>query len=209
MDVDEGPMKQYSTREVDSAKDAAPDSISVISDRGEVTCNAQQEKVIYFYVSKYQSLLKLEVYASFTLGMRVRCSYTLIYCGIPKTSPLNPLVPFLKNASILCLDGGGVLGISSLSILGRLELEIQKHLRDPSVHIMDCFDMICGTSTGGIISLGLLTGMSIKEMINVWGNVSGRIFEGNRTLFSGIVFGGKGWHSKSVFFLWLLLLFRL
>lgn len=172
-------------------KDVTTESISVISERGELICKAQQEKVVYFYVPESQSSLKLQVYASLTLGMRLRCSYDLLYCGLPKVSPSNPLVPFLRNANILCLDGGGVLGISSLKILERLELEIQKELRDPTVRITDCFDMVCGTSTGGIISLGLLTGLSIKDMISMWGTISGKIFEGNRSLFSGIVFEGK------------------
>lgn len=168
----------------------AAESISVISAKGELGCRAQQEKVVYFYVPEPQSSLKLQVYASLTLGMRVRCSYDLIYCGSPKVSPSNPMVPFLRNSSILCLDGGGILGISSLKILERIELEVQKELHDPSVRITDCFDLICGTSTGGIISLGLMTGLSIQDMIKMWASMSSRIFEGNRTLFSGIVFEG-------------------
>lgn len=171
-------------------KDASTDSIAVISGKGELVCNAQQEKIVYFYVPEAQSTLKLQVYASLTLGMRLRSSYDLIYCGNRKLTPAQPLVPFLGSASILCFDGGGVLGISSLKILERLELELQKELRDPAVRLKDCFDMICGTSTGGVIALGMMTGLTIKEMINMWASLTSRVFDGNRTLFSGVIFEG-------------------
>jgi uncharacterized protein len=56
-------------------------------------------------------------------------------------------VPAIK---VLAIDGGGIRGIIPATILS----EIQKRLaRD----LVEVFDLIAGTSTGGIIALGIGT----------------------------------------------------
>jgi patatin-like phospholipase/acyl hydrolase len=63
---------------------------------------------------------------------------------------------------ILCLDGGGVKGLSSLHILKELMEQIQRD-RESSSRTMntsplrpcDYFDLICGTGTGGLIAIML------------------------------------------------------
>ena len=62
---------------------------------------------------------------------------------------------------ILYLDGGGVRGISSLCILQtlmeeiklKLVYEIQPLEPIPPIQPYRVFDLICGTSTGGLIAL--------------------------------------------------------
>ena len=49
---------------------------------------------------------------------------------------------------ILSIDGGGVRGLASAVFLSELEKNI-------SLSLSDKFDLIVGTSTGGIISLGI------------------------------------------------------
>ncbi|TMC18229.1 MAG: hypothetical protein E6J34_17650 [Chloroflexi bacterium] len=63
---------------------------------------------------------------------------------------------------ILSLDGGGVRGISSLYILKELMAQIARqhrfdHPDSPNLSPRPCdyFDLICGTSTGGLIALML------------------------------------------------------
>lgn len=63
---------------------------------------------------------------------------------------------------ILSLDGGGVRGISSLYILKEIMAQAsrQRALDRPNEQRSnprpcDVFDMICGTSTGGLIALML------------------------------------------------------
>jgi patatin-like phospholipase/acyl hydrolase len=63
---------------------------------------------------------------------------------------------------ILSLDGGGVRGISSLYILKELMAQIKRQQRDndhnePILELRPCdvFDLICGTSTGGLIAIML------------------------------------------------------
>jgi predicted acylesterase/phospholipase RssA len=50
--------------------------------------------------------------------------------------------------SLLAVDGGGIRGV----IPARVLQEIERHFRRP---ICDLFDLVAGTSTGGIIALGL------------------------------------------------------
>jgi patatin-like phospholipase/acyl hydrolase len=64
---------------------------------------------------------------------------------------------------ILALDGGGVRGLSSLLILQRLMQEVHRIMeeqgdsRKGSKPPLPCeyFDLICGTSTGGLIAIML------------------------------------------------------
>lgn len=79
------------------------------------------------------------------------------------------------NIRLLALDGGGVRGLSSLMILRRLMATI-----DPESPPKPCdyFDMIGGTSTGGLIAimLGRLR-MTIDECIDAYTSLSDRVFE--------------------------------
>jgi patatin-like phospholipase/acyl hydrolase len=53
---------------------------------------------------------------------------------------------------ILTIDGGGIRGIIPAVILNYLEESLQKRTGDKNVTIADYFDMIAGTSTGGILT---------------------------------------------------------
>jgi len=57
---------------------------------------------------------------------------------------------------ILTIDGGGIRGVLPSKLLTRIEEIIQKNTGDNNAKIGDYFDMISGTSTGGILSLFLL-----------------------------------------------------
>jgi patatin-like phospholipase/acyl hydrolase len=62
---------------------------------------------------------------------------------------------------ILSIDGGGVRGISSLYILKEIMAQVQRQYRidypndTKKFKPCDVFDIICGTSTGGLIALML------------------------------------------------------
>lgn len=53
---------------------------------------------------------------------------------------------------ILSLDGGGIRGIIPATILAYLEECLQKNSNNPDARIADYFDLIAGTSTGGILT---------------------------------------------------------
>ncbi len=58
---------------------------------------------------------------------------------------------------ILSIDGGGIRGILPGVILAYLEEELQKKTRNPEVRLSDYFDLIAGTSTGGILTCMYIT----------------------------------------------------
>jgi hypothetical protein len=76
---------------------------------------------------------------------------------------------------ILSIDGGGIKGVFPASFLASIE----ETLGDD---IADFFDLIVGTSTGGIIALGLGLGFSGKEILNFYEQYGPSIFQGNRIL---------------------------
>ena len=79
---------------------------------------------------------------------------------------------------ILTLDGGGFRGMFSAAVLARLE-------EDLGTRIADHFDLIVGTSTGGIIALGLGLGLSPREITAFYAEHGPRIFRdrtGTRSL---------------------------
>ena len=62
---------------------------------------------------------------------------------------------------ILALDGGGIKGSFSAAVLAALEDATK-------CRCVDHFDLIAGTSTGGIIALGLGLGMSAQEIVSFY-----------------------------------------
>ena len=70
---------------------------------------------------------------------------------------------------ILALDGGGIKGVFAASFLQTIEEGSGKR-------IADHFDLIAGTSTGGIIALGLGLSMSAKEIVDFYTKDGPRIF---------------------------------
>jgi patatin-like phospholipase/acyl hydrolase len=64
----------------------------------------------------------------------------------------------VRQFTVLSIDGGGVRGIFAAAVLASLE-------RDTGTKITDHFDLIVGTSTGGIIALGLGVDMSPEEIL--------------------------------------------
>ena len=55
---------------------------------------------------------------------------------------------------VLAIDGGGIRGLIAARVIARLEELISAEAGDER-RIADCFQMIAGTSTGGLIALGL------------------------------------------------------
>ncbi|MEP5761707.1 MAG: patatin-like phospholipase family protein [Litoreibacter sp.] len=72
---------------------------------------------------------------------------------------------------ILSIDGGGIRGVFPAAYLAELE---KRFLGGAS--IADHFDMVAGTSTGGIIALALAKGMTAKAALDIYLNKGDRIF---------------------------------
>ena len=70
---------------------------------------------------------------------------------------------------ILSLDGGGVKGAFSAGVLAEIEEMTGKR-------VADHFDLVTGTSTGGIIALGIGLGLSCHEILNFYKSHGPKIF---------------------------------
>src|SRR5215471_6908037 len=75
-----------------------------------------------------------------------------------------------KFFRILSLDGGGIRGVFPAAFLARLE----EHLEQP---IGRYFDLIAGTSTGGIIAIGLGLGLPAREILDLYVQQGPAIFD--------------------------------
>lgn len=58
----------------------------------------------------------------------------------------------MKKITILSIDGGGIRGILPGVILAYLEELLQEKTKNPEVRLCDYFDLLAGTSTGGILT---------------------------------------------------------
>lgn len=62
-----------------------------------------------------------------------------------------------KKIRILSIDGGGIRGLIPARILVRIEELLREISRNEKARISDYFDLVAGTSTGGIITALMLT----------------------------------------------------
>jgi patatin-like phospholipase/acyl hydrolase len=70
---------------------------------------------------------------------------------------------------VLALDGGGYRGLFAAQVLAEWERQLGRP-------IASCFDLIVGTSTGGIIALGLASGMPASALVDFYVEDGKRIF---------------------------------
>jgi patatin-like phospholipase/acyl hydrolase len=90
------------------------------------------------------------------------------------TANQDEVVPVREPFQILSLDGGGVKGLFAASVLAALE-------NDLNTRIVDHFDLVVGTSTGGIIALALGAGMRPGEIVDLYAEMGSGVFGGSRS----------------------------
>jgi patatin-like phospholipase/acyl hydrolase len=77
-----------------------------------------------------------------------------------------------RRFQVLALDGGGVRGIFTAALLAGLEEDIDSP-------VADHFDVVVGTSTGGIIALALGAGLSPRQILEFYIEERDAIFAGS------------------------------
>ncbi|HCS6848123.1 TPA: patatin-like phospholipase family protein, partial [Escherichia coli] len=77
---------------------------------------------------------------------------------------------------ILSLNGGGARGMFTISVLSEIERILASKHPNQDIKIGDYFDLITGTSIGGILALGLATGKSARELERVFFDRANNIF---------------------------------
>ncbi|PGZ46219.1 hypothetical protein COE56_24970 [Bacillus anthracis] len=96
----------------------------------------------------------------------------------------NKWTPRKENEfKILAIDGGGMKGVFPAKYLSDVEEQISKPIHE-------YFDLIAGTSTGGIIALGLANGIPAKNILELYINNGKNIF-GKKRIKSRAFFHSK------------------
>lgn len=78
---------------------------------------------------------------------------------------------------VLSLDGGGIAGIFTAAVLVGLEQDLARP-------VLNHFDLVVGTSTGGIIAAGLGAGLTAEEILDLYVSRMGTVFPGPHRLRS-------------------------
>lgn len=150
----------------------------------------QEPKLLYFLHAVGAKRCTIE-----TVGCTEGCIHSGSYGGIPPPPIIGPTNRDVLNqmltvagmdvcskkhgdtqrtgGRLLCLDGGGIRGLILVQIL----LELESIVKRP---IVKCFDWVAGTSTGGILALGLVSGKTLKEILCLYFRMKDYTFVGSR-----------------------------
>lgn len=74
---------------------------------------------------------------------------------------------------VLCLDGGGMRGLYTASVLYTLA---QRYSPNQEIDVGKGFNLIVGTSTGGILAIALAAGVPISKIIEIYRTHGPKIF---------------------------------
>ncbi|HUZ58269.1 MAG TPA: CBASS cGAMP-activated phospholipase [Hanamia sp.] len=92
-----------------------------------------------------------------------------------------------KKFNILTIDGGGIRGIFPAMFLALIEAQLKARGVE-KYSIYDNFQLIGGTSTGGIIAIALALGIPAAEIVDLYFNNASKIFGRKRTLLGKIFY---------------------
>lgn len=84
---------------------------------------------------------------------------------VPQAWPAN------RRFRILSIDGGGIRGIFPAAILAGLERRYTS-----GVSVASYFDLVAGTSTGGILALGMGAGYTAANLLELYARRGGEVF---------------------------------
>lgn len=101
------------------------------------------------------------------LQSKRRGIYYLARRANPYPVSMNDALKKEKPFKILSIDGGGIRGVFPAMFLQSLEAELKKRgFSNWKLHQQ--FDLICGTSTGGILAIGLALGIPATELYELY-----------------------------------------
>ncbi|WVZ92477.1 hypothetical protein U9M48_038539 [Paspalum notatum var. saurae] len=125
-------------------------------------------------------------------------------------TPKTPSPAYGSIVTVLSIDGGGVRGIIPGTILAFLEQKLQELDERPDARIADYFDVVAGTSTGGLVTAMLtapndegrplfaakdINDFYLQHCPKIFPAASGGLLGMARSVFSGPRYDGKYLHS--------------
>ncbi|KAJ5084790.1 hypothetical protein NUU61_009369 [Penicillium alfredii] len=116
-----------------------------------------------------------QIFGTPTTGLE--CQFTLkgCLCCLYQRPLIVDILPPSVSPTVLAIDGGGVRGVIPLEFL----LLVQEHLRPCA--IQDVVDLTLGTSSGGLIALGLcVMTWDVAACSKIFENLARRIFHERR-----------------------------
>lgn len=84
-----------------------------------------------------------------------------------------------RKFKILSIDGGGIRGLIPCKLLAKAEEELQRR-EGRDARLADYFDLICGTSTGSLIAIGLALGLTAAELLKFYEEKGEEVFPADR-----------------------------
>jgi patatin-like phospholipase/acyl hydrolase len=88
---------------------------------------------------------------------------------------MEPLTPaWSPKFILLSVDGGGIRGLVPAILLREIEKQIKAVKQDDN--ISNHVDMVAGTSTGGILSIGLSTGIDASTLCDIYEKDHAQVF---------------------------------
>lgn len=81
-----------------------------------------------------------------------------------------------KTVRVLCIDGGGMRGVYTCAYLNRLIKQFERRRGADELDFGKVFDLISGTSTGGIVACGLAYGMPVESIGALYRDNGSKIF---------------------------------
>lgn len=93
---------------------------------------------------------------------------------------------------ILSIDGGGIRGVFPAMFLVDLEAKLKSDGKE-KWQIYQNFDLICGTSTGGIIAIALALGIPAREIYDLYLENADKIFGSKKCWFDQLFYSA---HSR-------------
>jgi len=164
------------------ARSAGPWGLTVIVDRGagdsgqDPDSGVPQGCILRTFALSSTPVLHASKVSDRGCPSRLTSVATLRLRSIFVSASLEPL-PLAFN--ILCLSGGGYLGLYTSAVLAELEEASGRP-------IVECFDLVAGTSIGGILALGLASGAPAATIRDTFIAHGGRIFSGRPAPQSGL-----------------------
>lgn len=98
-----------------------------------------------------------------------------------------------KKFKILSIDGGGIRGIFPAMFLAELEAKLKAE-GNPKWQVYQNFDLIVGTSTGGIMAIALSLGIPAIEIYEMYYNNAQMIFGKGRGFIKSLI---KAKHERT------------